>query len=176
MEQSIRCAIVLTTAGLVAGVTGCRAPATPSAGAQDAEVRAGWEWSDQEVFETVNQVRAGRSLQPESWPGGARVAVLLSFDVDNETIPLRYGEPTIGGLSQGEYGARVALPRVVSLLDERGIPASFFIPAVSLKTSAIRSSSSAVWAEAQATRTRKGRAEFMRAPSYIGSDGAPLTS
>jgi peptidoglycan/xylan/chitin deacetylase (PgdA/CDA1 family) len=132
MEQSIRCAIVLTTAGLVAGVTGCRAPATPSAGAQDAEVRAGWEWSDQEVFETVNQVRAGRSLQPESWPGGARVAVLLSFDVDNETIPLRYGEPTIGGLSQGEYGARVALPRVVSLLDERGIPASFFIPAVSL--------------------------------------------
>jgi hypothetical protein len=31
-------------------------------------------------------VRAGRDLNPESWPGGARVAVLFSFDVDNETV------------------------------------------------------------------------------------------
>ena len=93
----------------------------------------GWQWSDEQVLETVNAVRAGRSLQPESWPGGARVAVLLSFDVDNETVNgLRYGDATVGGLSQGQFGARVALPRVVDLLDREGIPASFFIPAVSL--------------------------------------------
>ena len=100
---------------------------------QNADPVPGWEWSDTEVLEAVNAVRAGRSLQPERWPDGARVAVLLSFDVDNETIALRFGEPTVGALSQGEYGARVGLGRVVSLLDRFEIPASFFIPAVSLQ-------------------------------------------
>ena len=50
------------------------------------------------VNKVVNAVRAGRSLQPKAWPNGARVAVLLSFDVDNETVALRYGEPTVGSL------------------------------------------------------------------------------
>ena len=81
----------------------------------------------------ANRVRAGRSLQPASWPGGARVAVLLSFDVDNDTIAIaRSAEPSIGAMSQGEYGARVGLRRIVDLLDRHRIPASFFIPAVSL--------------------------------------------
>ncbi len=35
-------------------------------------------------------------------------------------------------MSQGEYGARVGLQRVVDLMDRHQIPASFFIPAVSL--------------------------------------------
>lgn len=93
----------------------------------------GWQWSLERILATVNSVRAGRSLQPERWPNGARVAVLLSFDVDNETIALRFGEPTVGALSQGEYGARVGLPRVVNLLDRHRIPATFFIPAISLR-------------------------------------------
>jgi peptidoglycan/xylan/chitin deacetylase (PgdA/CDA1 family) len=97
--------------------------------------RPAWEWSEDSIRSVVNAVRAGRNLMPASWPGGARVAVLLSFDVDNETIPLRFGEPTIGALSQGQYGARAALPRVVRLLDRYQIPASFFIPAVSLMLS-----------------------------------------
>jgi peptidoglycan/xylan/chitin deacetylase (PgdA/CDA1 family) len=63
------------------------------------------------------------------------VAVLLSFDVDNETIALRYGEPTVGSLSQGQYGSRAALGRILALLDRHAIPASFFIPAWSLKIS-----------------------------------------
>jgi peptidoglycan/xylan/chitin deacetylase (PgdA/CDA1 family) len=97
--------------------------------------RPGWEWSEEEVWGAVNAVRAGRSLQPDQWPDGARVAVLLSFDVDNETIALRYGEPTIGSLSQGQYGSRAALGRILALLDRHAIPASFFIPAWSLKIS-----------------------------------------
>jgi len=93
-----------------------------------------WDWSDDYVFSQVNQVRAGRDLTPESWPGGARVAVLLSYDVDNETVMgLRNGEISIGPLSQGEYGHRVALPRIVKLMDEEKIPATFFFPAWSLK-------------------------------------------
>ncbi|MCC6317492.1 MAG: polysaccharide deacetylase [Gemmatimonadaceae bacterium] len=101
-------------------------------GAQTNPVKPGWQWSTDTVFKVVNAVRAGRSLAPKKWPGNARVAVLLSFDVDNETVSLRFGEPTIGALSQGQYGSRVALPRIVNLLDKYRIPASFFIPAMSL--------------------------------------------
>ncbi len=86
-----------------------------------------------EVQAIANRVRGGRSLQPASWPDGARVAVLISFDVDNDTIAIaRNANPSIGVLSQGEYGARVGLQRVVDLVDRHQIPASFFIPAVSL--------------------------------------------
>ncbi|MEO1082237.1 MAG: polysaccharide deacetylase [Pseudomonadota bacterium] len=93
-----------------------------------------WNWSDAYVREAVNQVRAGRDLTPSQWPGGARVAVLLSFDVDNETVMgLRDGKVNIGPLSQGQYGHRVALPRVVKLMNEEQIPATFFFPAWSLK-------------------------------------------
>jgi peptidoglycan/xylan/chitin deacetylase (PgdA/CDA1 family) len=90
-----------------------------------------WEWSEARIEKAVNKVRAGRNLNPDSWPGGARVAVLLSFDVDNETIWLRNGDTNVGGLSQGQYGARVGLGRVLHLLDEHDIAASFFGPAIS---------------------------------------------
>lgn len=92
----------------------------------------GWKWSMDSIRTTVNAVRAGRDLTPRQWPGGAKVAVLLSFDVDNETVTIRYGETSVGALSMGQYGARVGLGRVLTLLDARKIPASFFIPSVSL--------------------------------------------
>lgn len=93
-----------------------------------------WQWTEQEVRDAVNQVRAGRDLNPDSWPGDARVAVLFSFDVDNETVQgLRDGTVSVGPLSQGQYGSRVALPRIVDLMDREQIPATFFFPAWSLK-------------------------------------------
>jgi peptidoglycan/xylan/chitin deacetylase (PgdA/CDA1 family) len=61
------------------------------------------------------------------------VAVALSFDFDNETPALRDNQTSPGVLSQGEYGARAALPRVLALLERYRIPASFFVPAVSAK-------------------------------------------
>lgn len=94
--------------------------------------KPGWKWTMDSVTAVVNEVRAGRSLQPKVWPNGARVAALLSFDVDNETIAVRYGEPTVGSLAEMQYGARVGLPRIVKLLDAHKIPATFFIPSVSL--------------------------------------------
>lgn len=60
--------------------------------------------------------------------------MLLSFDVDSQTWELRKGDtPSIVGLSQGEYGTRVGLKRIVSLMDKHQIPASFFIPVLSIK-------------------------------------------
>jgi peptidoglycan-N-acetylglucosamine deacetylase len=90
-----------------------------------------WTLGEPELRQIVDRARAGRDLTPASWPDGARVAVGLSFDLDNETGSLRDGRHSPSLLSQGEYGSRAGLPRVLALLDRHEIPASFFIPAVS---------------------------------------------
>src|ERR687885_767844 len=90
-----------------------------------------WRWPEAHWRAAVERVRAGSSLKPSSWPAGARVAVALSFDSDHETIPLRDGETQPGKLSQGEYGARAGVPRILNLLAQHDICASFFMPAVS---------------------------------------------
>jgi len=76
-------------------------------------------------------VSAGRRLKPTTWPNGARVAVGLSFDVDNATAELATGNLISEVISRGEYGAIDGVPRILRLLDQHQIPASFFIPAVS---------------------------------------------
>ena len=90
-----------------------------------------WQWDEATWRGHVERVRAGRSLAPAAWPGGARVAVGLSFDADHETIPLREGETRPGRLSQGEYGSRVGARRILRLLERHGLKATFFMPAVS---------------------------------------------
>jgi peptidoglycan/xylan/chitin deacetylase (PgdA/CDA1 family) len=84
-----------------------------------------------QLKEQMFRISAGRRLKPKSWPNGARVAVALSFDVDNATTSLARGALGANELSQGEYGAIDGLPRILRLLDKYEIPASFFIPAVS---------------------------------------------
>ena len=76
------------------------------------------------------RVSAGRRLKPRSWPNGSRVAVALSFDVDNATPALSHGNLSPSELSRGEYGAVDGLPRILRLLDQHDLPASFFIPGV----------------------------------------------
>jgi peptidoglycan/xylan/chitin deacetylase (PgdA/CDA1 family) len=90
-----------------------------------------WTQTEEQIREIVNRVRAGRDLTPKAWPNGARVAVGLSFDLDNETGSLRDNSSSPSLLSQGQYGSRAGLPRVLGLLDRHAIAASFFVPAVS---------------------------------------------
>lgn len=89
-----------------------------------------WKWEEQRWRSVVNKVRAGRSLKPSRWKDGAKVAVALSFDSDHESTTLRWGHTSPGRLSQGQYGNRVAVPRIKDLLDSFGIKATFFVPAV----------------------------------------------
>jgi peptidoglycan-N-acetylglucosamine deacetylase len=65
------------------------------------------------------------------WPKGARGAVAFTFDFDAEEVwigedPANADRPGI--LSQGTYGAKVAVPLVLEILERRGVRASFFIP------------------------------------------------
>jgi peptidoglycan/xylan/chitin deacetylase (PgdA/CDA1 family) len=90
-----------------------------------------WEWREATWRKIVGRARAGRSLAPKSWPGGARCAVALSFDADHETIPLRDADESPMRISQGQYGNRQGVPRIRRLLDRHGVRASFFYPAVS---------------------------------------------
>jgi peptidoglycan-N-acetylglucosamine deacetylase len=89
-----------------------------------------WQWPEARWRGIVEKVRAGRSLKPKSWPGGAQVAVALSFDSDHESGELREGGSSPGRLSQGQYGNRVGVPRILDLLERHAVPASFYVPAV----------------------------------------------
>jgi peptidoglycan/xylan/chitin deacetylase (PgdA/CDA1 family) len=66
-----------------------------------------------------------------NWPNGARVAVMLTFDFDAETLwtsrdPANARRP--GTLSQGTYGAKVAVPKILEVLKEAGVKGTFFVP------------------------------------------------
>src|SRR5262249_46775063 len=66
-----------------------------------------------------------------SWPNGARIAVCFTFDFDAESVWLAR-EPEnaerLGVLSQGLYGAKRAVPKLLELLAAERMPATFFVP------------------------------------------------
>jgi len=107
------------------------APARPTIVPRQDEPEQPWQWSEQRWRGIVERVRAGRALRPDAWPDGARCAVAISFDSDHETGELREGGESIGRLSQGQYGNRAGIPRILALLQKYSIPATFYVPAVS---------------------------------------------
>ncbi len=117
---------------LALALIGCmQGPATPAA-AQEArpDPLPGTRLSIDQLKAQMFHVSAGKRLKG-AWPNGARVAVGLSFDVDNATATLSTGNLDYEILSRGEYGAVDGLPRLLRILDRQRVPASFFIPAAS---------------------------------------------
>jgi peptidoglycan-N-acetylglucosamine deacetylase len=107
-------------------------PAVPGhAQAQSGNPLPGTKLAIEDLRKQMFHVSAGKRLKPTAWPGGARIAVSLSFDVDNATATLSTGTLDYEVISRGEYGAVDGLPRILRLLDTHQLPASFFIPAVS---------------------------------------------
>ena len=92
----------------------------------------GLHLSIEELKAQYTHYGVGKRLKPKAWPNGARVAVALSFDIDNATVPLSRGQLGSEDLSRGMYGAVDGLPRILRLLDKQNVPASFFAPAVSI--------------------------------------------
>ncbi len=69
--------------------------------------------------------------QAIDWPEGAQTCVLLTFDFDAETNWISRDRSNIkrpGTLSQGTYGAKVGVPKLLELLREEDLPATFFVP------------------------------------------------
>jgi peptidoglycan/xylan/chitin deacetylase (PgdA/CDA1 family) len=65
------------------------------------------------------------------WPPGFDCAVAFTFDFDAEEVWLaddRTAAERPGRLSQGTYGAKVAVPLILEVLARDGVPATFFVP------------------------------------------------
>lgn len=108
----------------------CAQPAPPPVADRPPDPLPGTRLSTDELKAQMFHVSAGKRLKGP-WPNGARVAVGLSFDVDNATAALSVGNLDYEILSRGEYGAVDGLPRLLRMLDRQEVPASFFIPAAS---------------------------------------------
>lgn len=65
------------------------------------------------------------------WHQDAAAVVTLTFDVDAETPVLAQGRRYAGHastMSHQAYGPDVGLPRILGILDDLGVPATFFVP------------------------------------------------
>jgi peptidoglycan/xylan/chitin deacetylase (PgdA/CDA1 family) len=65
------------------------------------------------------------------WPEGKIAALTLGFDLDAETVwwadpSTMKGDPS--SLSHGRYGPRVAVPKILDLLERHRMRATFFVP------------------------------------------------
>ena len=130
MSHRTSCSIAALT--FVVSVYQATAHLQQRGGAQPADARdgsIGIDATEDQIRQGFSAVRAGRKLTPKAWPQNARVAVALSFDIDNEL--LSRATPLPVPLSQGEYGAVEGLPRILAMLDRQQVPATFYIPAAS---------------------------------------------
>ena len=67
----------------------------------------------------------------DSWLGGAAAVALLTFDVDAESAIFAHGRRYADHamtMSHQAYGPEIGLPRLLDMLDELGVPATFFVP------------------------------------------------
>jgi hypothetical protein len=75
--------------------------------------------------------------QSMQWPDGARAAVILTIDF-NDDLGIRTQVPDIAGreksLSVWRYGAKRGVDRLLSALEEFDVPASWFVPGQLVQT------------------------------------------
>ncbi|MFB7494507.1 polysaccharide deacetylase [Streptomyces sp. NPDC056161] len=69
--------------------------------------------------------------QPVVWPRGRRAAACFSFDVDAESAVLHehpQAAHRMSVMSHQSYGPLVGVPRLLRILDRRGVRGTFFVP------------------------------------------------
>ena len=65
------------------------------------------------------------------WPGETQCTVMIGFDLDGPSAMIRRNpevERMPSARSMGEFGPRVAVPRILELLEAHRVPASFYVP------------------------------------------------
>lgn len=71
------------------------------------------------------------------WPEGFRAAASFTFDVDAESCVLAHDPAASDRMSlmtHQAYGPRVGVPRLLRLLERRGVTATFFVPGFTADT------------------------------------------
>jgi peptidoglycan/xylan/chitin deacetylase (PgdA/CDA1 family) len=70
-----------------------------------------------------------RTMEKVEWPEGIRCPVCLSFDFDAQIgiVSLGYGD-RLNQITEGEFGGRVGIWRILDLLDKYDVKATFFVP------------------------------------------------
>lgn len=70
---------------------------------------------------------------PIPWPGGAKVAVAITFDMDADSLihieKGKAGAKYLSSISMLRYGPEVALPRILDGYRRFGLKQTFFVPA-----------------------------------------------
>ncbi|TLM81797.1 polysaccharide deacetylase [Pseudarthrobacter sp. NamE5] len=79
----------------------------------------------------MNQPAIADLLHPITWPDGHKAAASFTFDVDAESCTIAH-DPTstrrMSLMTHQSYGPKVAVPRLLKILERQDIHATFFIP------------------------------------------------
>src|SRR5580698_9436116 len=92
---------------------------------------AGWQTHPLVDHLAIGSIMENSLAHFAAWPGDADVAVALTFDVDGEAPWLSEGPEYAGRLtmlSQGRFGPTRGLGRILGLLAELKVPATFYVP------------------------------------------------
>jgi peptidoglycan/xylan/chitin deacetylase (PgdA/CDA1 family) len=75
----------------------------------------------------LKTAKADRTLEKVKWPKGARCAVTFTFDFDAQSLFFAI-KADATQITQGEFGGRVGIWRLLGLLDKYNIKTTFFVP------------------------------------------------
>lgn len=79
----------------------------------------------------MSQPASADSLHPITWPEGVKAAASFTFDVDAESCTIAHDPAStrrMSLMSHQSYGPKVAVPRLLKILDRQDIKGTFFIP------------------------------------------------
>ena len=71
------------------------------------------------------------TAHPITWPEGNRAAASFTFDVDAESCTIAHDPQSTRRMSlmtHQSYGPKVAVPRILQILERQQIQATFFVP------------------------------------------------
>ncbi|MBU8868195.1 polysaccharide deacetylase family protein [Paenarthrobacter aromaticivorans] len=79
----------------------------------------------------MSQPAFADSLHPITWPEGFKAAATFTFDVDAESCTIAQDPSStrrMSLMSHQSYGPKIAVPRLLRILDRQDVKGTFFIP------------------------------------------------
>ncbi|MFE4082586.1 polysaccharide deacetylase [Paenarthrobacter sp. YIM B13468] len=79
----------------------------------------------------MSQPAFADSLHPITWPEGFKAAASFTFDVDAESCTIAHDPSStrrMSLMSHQSYGPKIAVPRLLQILDRQDVKGTFFIP------------------------------------------------